>query len=75
MPIVGMIAVMPLFLYWMPVGAIFGRPHFYDDTFMPIDAVAFAYIFGFYFAVSVAVSFIHVCFLTLRKRIFADHSK
>ena len=32
-PVLGYILVMPLmFFYWIPVGLIFGRPHFYDDT-------------------------------------------
>jgi hypothetical protein len=67
-PICGMVFVLPLLFYFIPVGLAFGRPHFYEDNFQPIDGIAAVYIIGFYVTISAVFTVLRVCALLIKDR-------
>jgi len=67
-PICGVVFVLPLLFYFIPVGVVFGRPHFYGDNSEPVDGVAAVYIIGFYVTISVVFTLIRLFVLLIKDR-------
>jgi len=68
-PVCGILLLFPVLVYFIPVGMLFGRPHFYEDTHEPTDVMAGAYVLGFYLCISVLITLIRICVLRIK-----DHS-